>query len=103
VQVLLEHDADIYAASETSMLNPLHSAAFAGELELMKLLIRSTLDPETGIEKVKGGTEMFLNVGDANETTPLHLAALKGNVACVILLCESGAHVNVKDKVRPSI
>jgi ankyrin repeat protein len=59
----------------------LHKAAFAGDVERVKELLKKGADP---------------NTKDKKGRTPLHAAAYKGHVEVVKLLLEHGADPNIK-------
>jgi ankyrin repeat protein len=61
---------------------PLHTAAFRGDVEDVKLRLESGADP---------------NAKDNAGRTPLHLAAFRGHVEVVKLLLERGADPNAKN------
>lgn len=85
VEVLLEAGADVEIASPTG--TPLHSAAYSQHADIADLLLRHGAD---------------VNAADANDVTPLHLAAASSDgsgertngTATADLLIAHGARVN---------
>jgi len=77
VDLLLARGAEVAAVSDNPMrVQPLHSAAAAGQTAVVEALLRAGADPDA---RQEGGW------------TPLHQAALSGNEAMVRLLLEFDA------------
>ncbi|GLJ16066.1 hypothetical protein SUGI_0267210 [Cryptomeria japonica] len=60
----------------------LHAAAIANDVEMVKIIL------DAGVH---------VDVRDAHNTTPVHVALARGSKACVGLLLESGANCNSQD------
>jgi len=84
VRQLLSSDPDqLYTIARGGGESPLHTAAWAGEVEIAKLLLAAGADP---------------NARDRDGSTPLHHAARNGPVEGVKLLLDHGAQIQVKNK-----
>jgi len=76
-RLLIERGAHVRAvARNPSRVEPLHSAAAAGQIEIVETLLRAGADPNA---RQHGGF------------TPVHSAAMQGNVAMVRALVAGGA------------
>ena len=82
LNIFLEKGADI-EAKDTSQRTPLHAAASAGHLGIVKRLLAANASIEAE---------------DMDHRKPLHHAALQGHTAIVQLLLEKGCSINEKDK-----
>jgi ankyrin repeat protein len=71
------------AWSIPAFCGPIFEAAYAGDLETIKMLL--------------GGNPSLVSSKDAAGDTPLHFAALKGHKDVVVVLLAYGAEVNAKD------
>ncbi|XP_055816963.1 uncharacterized protein LOC129886338 isoform X2 [Solanum dulcamara] len=88
VKVLLEHHANFDAQTEDDNLCSLVSAVAANSLRCVELL-------------VKAGANVNVKAGDATrygETTPLLVAARKGNAEIINFLLQAGADPNAADE-----
>ncbi|GFU57296.1 hypothetical protein NPIL_316821, partial [Nephila pilipes] len=89
VELLLEKGVSVDAVNLSDKISPLHCAADAGYVEIVKTLLNN---------KAK------INVFRKDGLTPLHLAAVKGHTSVVKLLLENGANANLADtKNRSSV
>lgn len=79
----------VAASGTKSFADPIHDAARKGDVKKIKDILQN--DPKAVSAKD--------NVGD----TPLHLAALHGQVAAVQALIDAGADVNAKNNYPPFI
>ncbi|GFX74022.1 ankyrin-1 [Trichonephila clavipes] len=82
VETLLARGADANAITLQNGISPLHCAADAGYVEIVKILLKS---------KAK------INAVSNDGLTPLHLAALKGHTSVVKLLLENEANAKITD------
>ena len=85
VKDLFARDATLISAENQNATSdlPLHSAAGAGQLEVVRFLV------ESGAE---------VDAGDSDGSTPLHVAAMRGHLTCVDYLIEKGADVAFQDR-----
>jgi len=51
-------------------------------------------------EAIIAGASVDWRAAGAYGGTPLHMAAMKGNMEIIEMLCEAGADVNAKERVR---
>jgi len=81
---LLEHGAQVNSPSKNAqMVMPLHSAAASRSLEIARLLLEHSADP---------------NARQADDYTPLQEAAANGQLELVVLLLDHGADPNAVQK-----
>lgn len=91
-------DAHRHQRSDVVNLLRDQGAKFGSTSQTVNLI---TAASEGNIEEVRTLLEfgsMDLNQGDYDHRTALHLAAHEGHLEVVILLCQGGANVNVKDR-----
>lgn len=81
--------ATAVAASTTAFADPIHDAARKGDINKIKQILQS--DPKAVSAKNKDGD------------TPLHVAALHGQLAAAQVLIDAGADVNAKNNYAPFI
>jgi ankyrin repeat protein len=115
ISLLLENNADLTPKGEYDLL-PLHFASFKGHIAATELLIERGSD--IAAKTTTGKTPLYLAVennkrdmvdcltrklttsqidsADTENFTPLHIAALNGNVEIVKLLLAKGANVHAK-------
>ncbi|GFT56280.1 hypothetical protein NPIL_467881, partial [Nephila pilipes] len=82
VELLLGKGVSVDAVNLSDKISPLHCAADAGYVEIVKTLLNN---------KAK------INVFRKDGLTPLHLASVKGHTSVVKLLLENGANANLAD------
>jgi len=80
---LLDAGANVEASDALSGMKPLHYAAYAGDVEVCRLLLNKGAD---------------VNGRDNGDGTPLDTAAWAGNIAVVECLIAHGADVNAKEQ-----
>ena len=81
---ILTENSELVNAQNSDGETPLHHAAYMGNIEIMKFLIRKDADP---------------NAQNIVEQTPLHYACSSGrDPEAIKLLISHGADVNAKDK-----
>jgi len=84
--VLLEHGADVHMASKPAGFTPLHSAiaddAGAVTKDLVRMLLDAGADP---------------NARSATDGTPVHTAAITGNIAVLQMLLAAGGDPHAPD------
>jgi ankyrin repeat protein len=90
VRALLEKGADVRATNRFGV-TAIHTAAAAGEVQTLRLLLDRGADPDP---KILPGPDAFVWGGGR---TPLMWAALLGHEDCLKLLLEKGADVNATD------
>jgi ankyrin repeat protein len=84
-QWLLGRNANTNLRDETNGWTPLHSAAFYGHVDVVRLLLQYKADS---------------NSQDSGDQIPLHKAVQNGHVDVARLLLEYGADANAQDKHR---
>jgi len=84
VKSLLAQDNNLISAEDQNGTRdlPIHSAASAGHLEVIRFLVESGA---------------AVDAGDSDRSTPLHVAAVRGHPACVAYLIEQGADLVFQD------
>lgn len=85
VQQLIDHGASVGAERPSNGSTSLHEAAEAGNVEGLRLLLKTDLGPHLG-------------TFDYVSRTPLHCAVASGSVECARLLIEAGCDVNANDE-----
>ncbi len=114
VKELMDKGANVNQRDDQFGITPLHTAAFHGRTEIVRLLLRSKADINAGdkegetplLSALAGGhaeiSELLINRGAQinikmkNGWTPLHFAAALGKEDLVRLLVEKGAELNAK-------
>jgi len=81
VDALIEAGSNVNYASPGNGLTALHISSALGYQEVVRSLIRARADPNQ-------------TMTDSKANSALILAASKGNLQCVDILIESGAHIN---------
>ncbi len=108
-------DVNAFESGTRYNFNVLHFSAEKGHTEIVKLLIVNGADIEAKVESIldtplsravrkerKATVEALISMGanvnttNAIGSTPLHFAAISGNLDIVRLLLENGAEVNAK-------
>ncbi len=82
VRTILDNDPSMLTAKDDIGKTPLHWAAGKNQLEVMKVLL-----DEYNIN---------VNIRNANNGTPLHVAASQANPEAALILIEHGADVNAR-------
>ncbi|KAG1331792.1 hypothetical protein COCNU_02G017600 [Cocos nucifera] len=82
VRILLAAGADPTAQDEVNFRTALHTAAMINDAELVKIILKAGVD---------------VNVRNAQNTIPLHVALNRGANTCVGLLLSAGADCNLQD------
>ncbi|KAG1371072.1 E3 ubiquitin-protein ligase KEG [Cocos nucifera] len=82
VRILLAAGADPTSQDETNFRTALHTAAMINDAELVKIILEAGAD---------------VNLRNAQNTIPLHVALNRGSNACVGLLLSAGADCNLQD------
>ncbi|KAL5655226.1 hypothetical protein ACJX0J_034545, partial [Zea mays] len=82
VRILLAAGADPTAQDDPHCRTALHTAAMINDVELVKIILEAGVD---------------VNIRNAQNTTPLHVALNRGANSCVGLLLASGANCNIQD------
>jgi len=82
VRYLLDHGADVHLKEQNDSWNAAHYAAYAGELESLKVLT------DAGVE---------VGIFDKCGWTPLHRACQSGSLECVLYLLEKGVDLQARD------
>ena len=114
--LLMEHGADIHAKAAEGE-TALHFAAMAGNTELVTHLLQADADvhaqeadgmtplsrtayytdsPETLRQLVQAGAELCPHISPLGNT-PLHYAAMSGNMGNLKMLLESGLDINLRN------
>ncbi|MDF2529749.1 MAG: Ankyrin, partial [Gammaproteobacteria bacterium] len=92
VRELLAANPKVARTSLWQGYSPLHTAAFAGNAEVVKVLLENGSDPNA-VATVPEHAHTHLS----DTYTPLHLAVFSGNQAAVSALLEHGAKVEIKN------
>ncbi|XP_010938514.1 E3 ubiquitin-protein ligase KEG [Elaeis guineensis] len=82
VRILLAAGADPTAQDEINFQTALHTAAMINDAELVKIILEAGAD---------------VNVRNAQNTIPLHVALNRGSNRCVGMLLSAGADCNLQD------
>ncbi|CAK9133634.1 unnamed protein product [Ilex paraguariensis] len=82
VEILLAAGADPTAQDTQHGRTPLHAAAMANDVELVKIILDAGVD---------------VNIRDVHNVIPLHVALARGAKSCVGLLLSAGANCNLQD------
>ncbi|XP_062231301.1 E3 ubiquitin-protein ligase KEG-like [Phragmites australis] len=82
VRILLAAGADPTAQDDPHCRTALHTAAMINDVELVKIILEAGVD---------------VNIRNAQNTTPLHVALNRGANSCVGLLLAAGANCNIQD------
>ncbi|XP_008783270.2 E3 ubiquitin-protein ligase KEG-like [Phoenix dactylifera] len=82
VRILLAAGADPTAQDEVNFRTALHTAAMINDAELVNIILKAGVD---------------VNVRNAQNTIPLHVALNRGANACVGLLLSAGGDCNLQD------
>ncbi|KAJ8622755.1 hypothetical protein MRB53_031284 [Persea americana] len=82
VRILLAAGADATAQETQHRRTALHTAAMANDIELVKIILDAGVD---------------VNMRNAHNTIPLHVALARGAKLCVGLLLSAGANCNLQD------
>ncbi|XP_047095447.1 E3 ubiquitin-protein ligase KEG-like [Lolium rigidum] len=82
VRILLAAGADPTAQDAPHCRTALHTAAMINDAELVKIILEAGVD---------------VNIRNAQNTTPLHVALNRGANSCVGLLLAAGANCNLQD------
>ncbi|XP_074569052.1 E3 ubiquitin-protein ligase KEG [Curcuma longa] len=82
VRVLLAAGADPTAQDEQHCRTALHTAAMINDADLVKIILEAGVD---------------VNIRNAQNTIPLHVALNRGSNSCVGLLLSAGANCNLQD------
>ncbi|THU47380.1 hypothetical protein C4D60_Mb09t14880 [Musa balbisiana] len=82
VRILLTAGADPTAQDEMHFRTALHTAAMINDAELVKIILEAGVD---------------VNIRNAQNTIPLHVALNRGANSCVGLLLAAGANCNLQD------
>ncbi|OEL12851.1 E3 ubiquitin-protein ligase KEG [Dichanthelium oligosanthes] len=82
VRILLAAGADPTAQDDPHCRTALHTAAMIDDVELVKIILEAGVD---------------VNIRNAQNTTPLHVALNRGANSCVGLLLAAGANCNIQD------
>ncbi|ONK63724.1 uncharacterized protein A4U43_C07F18260 [Asparagus officinalis] len=82
VRILLAAGADPTAQDEPYCRTALHTAAMVNDAELMKIILEAGVD---------------VDIRNAQNATPLHVALNRGANLCVPLLLSAGANCNLQD------
>ncbi|XP_020108735.1 E3 ubiquitin-protein ligase KEG isoform X1 [Ananas comosus] len=82
VRILLAAGADPTAQDEPHCRTALHTAAMINDAELVKIILEAGVD---------------VNIRNAQNTIPLHVALNRGANSCVGLLLSAGANCNMQD------
>lgn len=89
VRLLVDRGASVNKATDNNKSSPLYVAAFNGRAESLAALLRA---PGINISAAVDLQEVGY--------TPLHIAAQKGHVECVLRLAQAGAALEARDKAR---
>jgi len=81
VRILLAAGADPTAQDDPHCRTALHTAAMIDDVELVKIILEAGVD---------------VNIRNAQNTTPLHVALNRGANSCVGLLLAAGANCNIQ-------
>ena len=115
IRILLKHGADVNSWDLDGQATPLICAAASGRIELVDVLLKANADVNAGIANPTGSSALLwavrarsfvcatrlIEAGAAvNSTrvyseTPIHVAAVQGDVECLKLLLEKQADVRV--------
>jgi ankyrin repeat protein len=114
VKDMIEKGADVNARDDQYGITPLHTAAYYGRTEIVKLLLKKNVninakDKEgetpliaaltsghTGIGEILVNKGAVVNIQTKKGWTPLHFAVSRGDEDLVRLLVEKGADLTAK-------